>query len=451
MTSARDTWHRRIVAIAAIGGFAVWIVNALVRWVQAVPLGHDEARYALDARDFLAGVAPRFLYSAPGMTLVPVPGLVAGGTERALRLLPVLLGIGFLVCVWRLARKLFGGTTAAWTVALLAGSPPLAVHSSELLSDLPSTALLLLAVYVLVTEASRTEGPRWRLVWIAPLLAASFWMRFGCAPAIAIIGGVFLVAGWPAWRARPWPLCVAAVLAALLVLPHFYRSWQLTGTPLGILEMSREIPGEAQGLLGYLRSPLAKYGVLISVAMVAGIAGTVPLQRTRARLALLAIAVGQVLVLAYTTQAQPRFIYLATVLLVMLGVEAIRAVAERITPSRRLPLAAVALLAVGATWASTLAHAVDTYAEARSERYPRTFIASAVIRADHAPSQPCDVVVDGDRTRVEWYSGCRAIMYAADSRGRLYIVGDGLGQTPLPEGGRWIAIVPGIVDVVRVR
>ncbi len=454
MSISRDPWHRRITAIAAIGGFAVWIANAIVRWAQAVPLGHDEARYALDARDFLAGGAPRFLYSAPGMTLVPVPGLVAGGGERALRLLPLVLGVVFLACVWRLARKTLGAPTAAWTVALLAGSPQLSQHSSELLSDLPSTALLLLAISVLVTEAARPEGPRWRLVWIAPLLAAAFWIRFGSAPAIAIIGGVFLVAGWRAWRVRPWPVCLAVVLAALLVLPHFYRSWQLTGSPLGILEMSREIPGEAHGLAGYLRSPLSHYGASIGVAMLAGL---VPIRavsargRDRTRLALLAIAVAQIVVLAYTTQAQPRFIYLATVLLVMLGVDTLRACGERVGHTARLPASVVALLAVAFMWVNAFENAVGDYAASRIEKYSVTFIASAVIKADHAASQPCDVVAPDDRTRIEWYSGCRAIMYAADSEGRLYLVGDGLGQTPLPEGGRWLAIVPGVVDVVRVR
>jgi hypothetical protein len=232
------------------------------------------------------------------------------------------------------------------------------------------------------------------------------------------------------------------------VLPHFYRSWQLTGTPLGILEMSREIPGEAQGLAGYLRNPLSKYGAVVGVVMIAGL---VPLRRDRTRIALLSIAVGLILVLAYTTQAQARFIYLATVLLVMLGVENVRALGERVAPARRVQLAAVALLAVALAWGNNLENAAGDYADARINRYPVTFIASAVIKADHTASQPCDVLAADDRTRVEWYSGCRAIMDAADSRGRLYIVGDGLGRDPLPEGGRWLAIVPGVVDVVRVR
>src|SRR5436189_3808799 len=118
----------------------------------AAPPEHDEASYALAARDMLEGVSTRFLSSAGGMRLIALPGVLGGASEHALRVLPLLLGLVFLATAWLFARRMFGHTTAAFTVAILATSPQLAVHSSELLSDLPSASCILAAILLLHAE-----------------------------------------------------------------------------------------------------------------------------------------------------------------------------------------------------------------------------------------------------------------------------------------------------------
>src|SRR4051812_18996734 len=92
--------EQRLARLVLLAGIAVWIANTLLRWRAGAPLGHDEARYALDARDVLAGHPVRFLYAGGGMTAIGIPGVLAGATEQMLRLTPALLGGGFLAAAW---------------------------------------------------------------------------------------------------------------------------------------------------------------------------------------------------------------------------------------------------------------------------------------------------------------------------------------------------------------
>src|SRR5262245_12385462 len=106
-----------------LAGVAAWLVNALLGWIAAPPLGHDEAQYALSAKDIVAGHDPRWIYVSRGMSVVALPGVLAGGSELAMRFLPLVFSCGFVVASWLFARRLFGALTAAWVVALLAASP----------------------------------------------------------------------------------------------------------------------------------------------------------------------------------------------------------------------------------------------------------------------------------------------------------------------------------------
>jgi hypothetical protein len=435
----------RLTRVVLVAGLLCWVVQALARWSLAVPLGHDEARYALDARDLLIGATPRFFYSAPGMTLVALPGLLAGGSEQALRVVPILLGFGFLLAAWNLARTVAGPHTAAWAVAALASSRHLSTNSSELLSDLPSGACLLLAITVLVIELSRPDGIRWRIVVAAPLCAAAFYVRFGSAAAIAVIAGAFALVGHRAMRRRPWPVVCMVGLFAVLLVPHAIRSLQVTGTITGILEMSATIPGEASGPWAYLRDPFGMYGGLVAPLMLLGLIG---FRRDRIALGLVLAATGHIALLSMTTQAQPRFVYVATVLLVILGCDALVA-AVRARPRITRIAAAAAIVALCVPWLG-LRRGLVRYREVRVEGNARTFVAADIIRADLDPAQPCEVVAGGDRTRLEWYSRCAAVIDPRRDDAQLYEVRDGTSMA-LPDGATRIAYIPAFIDVIRRR
>jgi hypothetical protein len=142
-------------------------------------------------------------------------------------------------------------------------------------------------------------------------------------------------------------------------------------------------------------------------------------------------------------------VFLATVLLAMLGIDAIIGFI-RLTSSRaKIVLGAIAVVGLVASWALTLA-ASSRYLDRRREGPVRALIAGAVIAADRDPAEPCEVLAT-DTTRTEWYSGCVAVHVASSNRAaRLYEVR--LGTDPsLPDGAVRIAFLPGIVDVIRLR
>src|SRR5262249_10344985 len=153
--------------------------------------------------------------------------------ELALRLLPTVLGIGFVLAAAWLARGVVGGAAAAWAVAALAGSFQLVRRSSELLSDLPAAACLLAGTALVVGGLAREAGPPRRLVLAAPWLAAAFYIRYGSLLAIAAIGGAALAVGWRAALRRPWIALTTIGLFALLLVPHLVASQAVTGSPLG--------------------------------------------------------------------------------------------------------------------------------------------------------------------------------------------------------------------------
>jgi hypothetical protein len=442
-SSAAD---QRLAKLVLVAGTAVWIVNALVRWWGAAPLGHDEARYALDARDILDGHPVRFLYAGGGMTAIGLPGVLAGATEQMLRIVPALLGGGFLAAAWYAARVVCGAETAAWTVGVLAGSRTLATYSVELLSDLPSTACLLLAIAILVGELSREHGPRWRLCIVAPLCVAAFHVRYGSCLSVAAIGSVFLVAAALQGRLRAWPVATTLVLAIALFVPHALWAIDKTGSPTGVLHLSAAVPPPPDSALGYLQRPIAMYGFLVAPLMAIGLLAA---RRSWQHTALLWIALVQLAVLSVTTQAQARYVLLATVLLAILGVDALVHLAKLAAPRTRRVLGATALIAVIASWTLPLVDGVH-YRDWRTRGYARAMIAASVIAADRDPREPCEVL-DPDTTRLEWYSGCVGVHVASsNTRGRLYEIRTG-GNPSLPDGARWIAFVPGVVDVIRLR
>jgi hypothetical protein len=298
-------------------------------------------------------------------------------------------------------------TTAAWLVATLAATLAIAKRSAELLSDLPAALFLLVALALLADELDRPTGPRWRVVWVAPLFAAAFYIRYGSCIPIAMIGLAAIGFGWRAILARPAPaLAVVGLLAALLV-PHLALAIRETGSPLGIMLESTTVIGSGLGasLVTYTTSnPFVYYGFTAPI-FVAGIVSIVTI-RDRRRAFLWTVAILDVLAMGLTPTPQARYIVTGLVLLALLGIDAIeRALATR---PPRLRVAIVAILAVLLTGALVQTElAVHRHAATSSERSATTLAASEAIKRD-AAGAACQVVAR-HTTQVEWYSGCVAI------------------------------------------
>jgi hypothetical protein len=441
--------------LLVIGAWLTWLMCAVVHWGSGAPLGHDEARYAIAGHDLLGGDDSRWEYVPPGMELIAVPGLALGGTERALRLLPVLLSGLFLAVLWRVARTIGNTDTAAWTIALAAATGPLVRLSSDLLSDVPSTALLLGTAAIVFREVTRPDGPTRALLW-APLLAAgAFYIRYGSCIPLAIIAALAVACAPRAIVRRPLLAGGAVAVFVVLLLPHLIHSELSTGSLLGTLRSSATVPkGVGKGISEYAAHPVQYLGAFAVALLPAVICFGLD---TRVRAMLLALAVLDVLSLGIQTTAQARYVYLATSLVLVLGpiaVARIRWSGAFAARARRFA-ARLAVVAVILGWSFQVA-AAFRYRTTRVDGMIATIRAAAAIRGD-VRGERCYVLGRHD-TQLEWYTGCEYRLVLPDHIDRaLYAVWDSTGGpwqpdlAALPPPTRDVLRVPGLVEVVRLR
>src|SRR5207302_3098063 len=124
------------------------------------------------------------------------------------------------------------------------------MRCGELLGDLPATAAVVGAIAIALRELSRPQGPRYRLMATAPLLAASLYLRYGNAAVIAIVIVASLGFWWRAVIARPGPVIATAALLGALVAPFVAMSLRETGSPVGLLEIGGTIASHATDYRG---------------------------------------------------------------------------------------------------------------------------------------------------------------------------------------------------------
>lgn len=389
--------NRGVLAAGVIG----WVTIALALLVIASPLGHDESQYVIAASDFLAGRPPRWLYLSQGTTALAIPGVLAGGSEIALRSVMLVLGLGFLAAAYGLARSLVSPVTAAWLACVLAASLGIVRRSTDLLSDMPAAAALLAGTALLVGELLRDDGPRRRIVWTGALFAAALYLRYGSALAIAIIGVVAAIGGWRGVARRP--LLVVATLGAFVALlaPHMIAAYARTGSPVGIITLSTdEIRTVSDpGLVDYFtHDPTQWYGIVATPLLVLGLASIAWL-RERRFVMLWVMAIGCVIGLGLTALAQPRYIYYSQVVLVMLGIEVVR----RLVEHRRAVVIACAIV-VALSWAL----AVSSSIRGARKPSPAQFVVAAARAIDRdAAGAPCAVL--GTEVQLHWYSRCKPV------------------------------------------
>jgi 4-amino-4-deoxy-L-arabinose transferase-like glycosyltransferase len=164
--TARAEW----VALLVILLFGAW---ARLYRLEALPPGlyTDEAWYALDALDVLAGARPIYFPANNGreplfIYLLSFSIEILGRTPYAVRLPAALLGILNVLAAYALGRALFEGRVGLWMAALTAGSL-WAIALSRIglrASTLPPLAAFMLAALV--------AGWRGRRPWLLALSGA---------------------------------------------------------------------------------------------------------------------------------------------------------------------------------------------------------------------------------------------------------------------------------------
>ena len=382
------------------------------------PLGHDEAVYAVGGRGLLlGGPTPGFeLYRPEGMKLVAVPGIVLGGSEVALRAVPLGILLAFLVSALLVTRAWFGRTAASVFAAACLSWSHLAWRGVQLLSDVAAMfAALGMTWFLHRLLTLERPSARLRTALLGGLCGAgAFWLRYGAILAIVVTLPVILVCWWGRARARSVHLAVFLVVLGAALLPFFLRSNAATGSWTGILELAPRAAGRefiGEGLLYYAANflgeaagpiigPLAIIGLLVAAIDLA--------QGSRSWRAILAVSgTAQILWLGLTVHGEPRYIFFPLLLLAMAGADAVGRYLE--------PLLGNAAVRRRVAWgigfsvlAGLVVFALSVRAMHRmADLYQPIAVQARIARSDSGGAS-CRIFTR-HRPQVAWYSGCDAV------------------------------------------
>jgi hypothetical protein len=221
--------ERRWLAKVALGLLVLGICWRLTRYLLQFPIWGDEASLAVNflGRGFLGLTGElEHLQVAPILFLwlqLAVRWLL-GTSELAMRLLPLLAGLGGLWLFWKVCWRTLPPLAAALAVGLLAVSYYPVRHSCEIKPysfDLLCSLLLLLPAVGWLHD--RRTGWLIGLAVLAPFaIAASY-------PAIFVAAAVTLTLGWSMVRQRDWRAWGWFASANLLILATFAASFLIVG------------------------------------------------------------------------------------------------------------------------------------------------------------------------------------------------------------------------------
>jgi 4-amino-4-deoxy-L-arabinose transferase-like glycosyltransferase len=411
---------------------AVFAVPVLIGLGRAIALGYDEAVYAGATRSVATLGATEVwgwgIHRPPGLPLVGVPFLVAGGgDEWALRLVGVASGAVIIAAAWWGGRLMAGeaaGVIAAFATAV---ASPIQVEATAYLTDLPSTAVLLV-VAVLCLAVLWAPRRRWQdFALLAALAVLAFYLRYGAALGALSLALAAIATRRQAILSRE--AGVGALVGAVLLVPHLIAAVMATGSPLGILDAARRaaagdslaigaypgwLPADLVGPLGAALALLA-----VALAVVAATASSVA-EPFRGRVLFLtgAAVIGLVLV-AVSVHAEPRYVLFPMLLLIIVGSAGVsRAVSGR--ADRRWVVAVVGVVLVAAAVLGGL-RTVAVIAD-RESRWDWLRSAGDEIGAD-AGDGACSVLTS-DVPIIAWYSGCAAVNYLSGPQAdRLDLLG----------------------------
>lgn len=190
----RTTVRRTTIAILAIG--LLW---RALRFVLAFPLWGDECFLAVNflTRD-LAGLSRPLDFgqiAPPGFLWVEMAIVrLLGDSERALRLVPFLAGIGSLVLFWRFCREVSTTRTTLLAVAILGASLYPARHANEI-KPYATDMLVSLGITMLGWNVWREPKRVGRWIALIAFAVVGVWCSYTAVfPIFAV--GLLLASRW---------------------------------------------------------------------------------------------------------------------------------------------------------------------------------------------------------------------------------------------------------------
>lgn len=319
-------------------------------------LNHDESAYALKARHWIEETPETGwnLHRGIAMSGYGYLVFVAGGDEAALRFLGLVALAGFAWATWVLGRRIGGKWVGPLSVIALVSSPVLLRRSTEYLSDVPSSALLMAVMIVVWRQFGEKDRPGFGLLWILPFAWTAFYIRYQSVLSFGLIAVMIFVLFWDkvvsGWR----PILITGLVGLLGLVPHLQFAIAETGSPVGIILFTADVAGRqflGEGLVDYfllMGWPLAAFVGPFAVVffvwwLIAGWRS--PFERSRC-LFLVIPAAGQVLALGLLSHGEARFIFFPLALTLIGGTTGFSYVRDRWRPNvaRAMSLTLVVLL-----------------------------------------------------------------------------------------------------------
>ncbi len=409
----------RWIAVVVLALIAFTLVRTVI---EGGAFGHDESVYAVKARSWVADTPATGwgLHRAPLLSVLIAPIVAFTESEVALRSVGVGLALFALVTLYLLTRRLEDGWAGLLAIGVVGASLTFQRRGSELLTDAGATGLLL-AIAILVLAAIRDpEGSRRRALWIGPLAAAAFYMRYPSALAVLAMAIAFAVVAPHVLVRLRRELLATAGMAFALLLPHLIWATAVTGAPWGVVFIASDAGNRA-----YFGEGLADYAAMFPVEL-AGPAGAVLMtigvvwsiwalwtglrDRTLdARTAGFVIGVVAIIVLplGFVVHGEARYVLFPAWMLVALGAMAVVRIAHSIGGWPRLLALALAV----ALWIPVFvvtANRADRNAEARAAGLEVLVEASEILETEGAGS--CGVLT-GYLPQVTWYSRCYSRLF----------------------------------------
>jgi hypothetical protein len=351
------TWKARIPigVVAAIALVAV-AANLLPLVLDGGGLNHDESAYALKARHWAEDTPETGWNLHRGVAMSAYGYLVfeAGGDEGALRLLGLAAIVAFVIATWILGTRIGGKWVGALAALALMSSPVLLRRSTEYLSDVPSSALLMALMIIVWKQFGDRDRPGYGLMWILPLAWAAFYIRYQSVLSFALIATAIAVLFWKKVKLGWRPIAVTAGVGLAGLIPHFVFATSETGSPLGVILFTADVAGRdywGEGLVDYfllMGWPLAAFvGPAAVVFFVWWLITDWKSVSGRVKCLFLMIpAAGQVLLLGVVSHGEARFIFFPLALTLIGGVIGVTEVSQgwRQLTARAVALGLVVLL-----------------------------------------------------------------------------------------------------------
>lgn len=199
---SRSTWFPGVSVTLLL---ALGVALRLRAYLANRSLWHDECFLALNLidRSFAELLQPlNDTQAAPlGFLFAERVAIeLIGTSEYALRLFPLLCGIGAVFVFWRLAHRLLSPFGVAIALAIVSVSNELIYYSTEVKHYSTDVAVAVFLWWALAGLETQLDQGGWRAVVLTTLLGAvAVWLSY---PAVFVLGGVGLHWVWQAVRNR---------------------------------------------------------------------------------------------------------------------------------------------------------------------------------------------------------------------------------------------------------